>query len=170
MDYQQAYAAAADPFTAIVRRGRDWGAGSPCEGWSAADVLHHVRTTQREFLASHGLDQDWPADRADPVADWLAHDARVRALLSEESIGKRAIDGYFGPSTIGDLMAGFYGWDRWCTAGTWPALWESMPVSRRPNSTRSRRRWPCSAINSTPQASVSPLWTSPRPPSDRRAS
>lgn len=111
MDYQQAYAAAADPFSAIVRGGRDWGAKSPCEGWTAADVLHHVRTTQREFLASHGLDQDWPADQADPVADWLAHDARVRALLSDEMIRTRAIDGYFGPSTIGDLLAGFYGWD-----------------------------------------------------------
>ncbi|WP_414690747.1 maleylpyruvate isomerase N-terminal domain-containing protein, partial [Nocardioides sp.] len=36
---------AADRFTALVTATTDWSAPSPCEGWSAADVVDHVVDT-----------------------------------------------------------------------------------------------------------------------------
>ena len=43
----------ADRFSSIVAgvAGR-WDAASPCEGWTAADVVTHVIGTQRDFLSA----------------------------------------------------------------------------------------------------------------------
>ncbi|MDP9391226.1 MAG: maleylpyruvate isomerase N-terminal domain-containing protein, partial [Actinomycetota bacterium] len=45
-----------------------WGNPSPCGKWSAADVVGHLIGTQREFLATHGVDLgEAPDVAADPV-------------------------------------------------------------------------------------------------------
>ena len=48
----------ADRFTAVVEAAGDtqWSSPSPCEGWTAADVLDHVVDTQRDFLDKRGAD------------------------------------------------------------------------------------------------------------------
>ena len=49
------YRAALTPLSDIVATVTDWAAPSPCEGWSALDVLDHVLTTQRALLTARGL-------------------------------------------------------------------------------------------------------------------
>lgn len=104
------YAAVADPFGAMVARIGDWSAPSPCEGWTAGDVLDHVIETQRDFLAGKGYPSP-TLDRSQPARTWAEHDAWVRALLGDSAIAGRAYEGYLGPTTIGDTMVDFYGWD-----------------------------------------------------------
>jgi uncharacterized protein (TIGR03086 family) len=108
------YTADADPFTTVVTSlpHDAWDAPSPCEGWSARDVLDHVVATQREFLSGHGLDVGPPPDlHADPVAGWSAHSETVRAWVCDDAVMARGYDGFFGPTTIGATLLDFYGFD-----------------------------------------------------------
>ena len=51
-----------------------------------------------------------PSERR--LCDYLLHHAEaVLAALSADGVADRGFDGYFGPTTIGDTMANFYGWD-----------------------------------------------------------
>ena len=100
----------AEPFSALVSRTTDWDAHTPCEGWTARDLVEHVVTTERDFLEQHGLAGP-AADTADPGKQWLEHERRVAELLADPAVADREFAGYFGPSTIGETLAGFYGGD-----------------------------------------------------------
>lgn len=107
-----------------------WAAPSPCEGWTAADVVGHLVGTQREFLTTHGVDVgEAPDVAADPAAAWRAHARRVAGVLADEDVPAREFDGFFGPTTVGAAFEQFYVWDmvvhRWDVAravGAAPAL------------------------------------------------
>lgn len=98
------------PFTAVVEAVTEWGAPSPCEGWTARDVLEHVLATQRDFLTAHGIELTEPGD-ADPEQAWAAHARKVTSLLDEDDVALRTFDGYFGPTTVGETLVEFYGFD-----------------------------------------------------------
>ncbi|GAA2481975.1 TIGR03086 family metal-binding protein [Terrabacter carboxydivorans] len=121
-DILGAYTRRADPFSAVVDRVPDdgWDRPSPCEGWNARDVLAHVVTSQRQFLAqrgfdattAHPLDIDDPAGHAtDPRAAWHAHDERMRELLADPSVTGHEYDGVFGRTTVGQSIVAFHGFD-----------------------------------------------------------
>ena len=63
-DILGSYLRLAEPFGSVVDRvpAAGWDAPSPCEGWSARDVLAHVITSQRGFLAQRGVDATTSAD------------------------------------------------------------------------------------------------------------
>jgi uncharacterized protein (TIGR03086 family) len=109
-----AYSALADRFGRVVDRldDADWGRQSPCDDWSARDVLHHVVSTQRGFLAQHDIDASTDVDlAAEPRAAWHAHDERVRALLADPDVASHEYDGVFGRTTVGASIVTFYGFD-----------------------------------------------------------
>ena len=87
-----------------------WAAPSPCEGWSAADVLRHIIDTQREFFTGHGFDVP-PADGQDVAASWHTHSAAVAALLADPQVAGHGFDGFFGPTTVGEAVLSFYCFD-----------------------------------------------------------
>ncbi|MGK5172389.1 TIGR03086 family metal-binding protein [Geodermatophilus sp. CPCC 205761] len=98
-----------------------WGEDSPCAGWTARDVVRHLVTTQREFLARHGVDLgEEPDVDGDPSAAWREHARRVLAAVSDEAVAGRGFDGFFGPTTVGAALEQFYVWDmvvhRWDVA------------------------------------------------------
>ncbi|NMD46763.1 MAG: TIGR03086 family protein [Propionibacterium sp.] len=102
----------ADRFSGIVAGvGDRWDAATPCTGWTTADVVRHVIDTERDFLARHGLIGTEPAADESPERAWRAHLEEVTRALSADGVAQRDYDGYFGPTTIGDTMADFYGWD-----------------------------------------------------------
>ncbi|HKJ12213.1 MAG TPA: maleylpyruvate isomerase family mycothiol-dependent enzyme [Ornithinimicrobium sp.] len=90
---------------------QDWSAPSPCERWNALDVLSHMRDTQRDFLAGHDLEPPSPPLEAVPEVAWRVHTDHVENLLRDPEVRDRGYDGYFGPTTIGETVAQFYGWD-----------------------------------------------------------
>ncbi len=100
----------ADAFGAVVYAGGDWAGDSPCDGWTAADVLDHVISTERDFLTGQlGLDLG-PEPAGDPATRWKVHVAALRATLTDE-LWARPYEGYFGPTTVGAVLADFYGFD-----------------------------------------------------------
>lgn len=106
------FRALAERFSQILRRsdGR-WQSPTPCENWTVADVVAHVLDTQRDFLARQDLDPGTLPEDASPRGRWQAHADHVIAVLQTDGVADQAFDGYFGPTTIGDTMANFYGWD-----------------------------------------------------------
>ena len=103
------FSQAADRFTGTVESTTDWTAVSPCEGWSAADVVDHVVDTEREFLSRFDLDLgDKPTGTPDRV--WAEHLAAVRRLVDDD-VRAQEYDGFFGRTTIGATLDAFYGFD-----------------------------------------------------------
>lgn len=98
-----------------------WNHPSPCDEWSAADVIEHLIETQRDFLVRHDLDPgDAPDVHGDPAKAWRAHAEQVTDLLDRPGVTETRFDGSFGPATIGDTITRFYGFDmivhRWDVA------------------------------------------------------
>jgi len=98
-----------------------WTRRSPCADWTARDVVNHLITTQREFLASRGIDLgDTPDVAADPAAAWRHHAKRVREVIADDAVAGTEFDGHFGRTTIGATLEQFYVWDmvvhRWDVA------------------------------------------------------
>jgi uncharacterized protein (TIGR03086 family) len=101
---------AAERFSATTTEVSDWAAASPCEGWSAADVVAHVVDTQREFLSQHGAALgDRPT--GSPAELWAEHLAAVRPVVSDDAFMATTYDGWFGPTTVGETVQRFYGLD-----------------------------------------------------------
>jgi uncharacterized protein (TIGR03086 family) len=115
--------AAARPLTEVLDAvpAAAWSSPSPCEGWTAEDLVGHLIGTQREFLTAHGVDLgEAPDVSADPAAAWREHAARVRDALADDAVPAREFDGFFGPTTVGAAFEQFYVWDmvvhRWDVA------------------------------------------------------
>jgi len=108
------YETALRPLTAVVEAVPPdaWDASSPCEGWSARDVVRHLVETQRETLTDNGVDLgDEPDVATDPVAAWIEHARRVLEALGDDEHVQRGIEWFFGPTTIGATVEQFYVWD-----------------------------------------------------------
>lgn len=104
------YADLAARLGAVADRVSDWSAPSPCEGWTAADVLDHLINTQRDFMARQNLDLGQrPA--ATGARLWQAHTAAMRDALADPAVARRGFRSFFGPSTIGETLSRFYGFD-----------------------------------------------------------
>ena len=108
---QQTWTQHEEPFSKVVASITDWDAASPCEGWSARDVLHHVMETERDFLGKQGHELLAAATVEDPAAAWREHNQAVTDLLGDQSVADKQFDGYFGPTTVGETLARFYGFD-----------------------------------------------------------
>ena len=105
------YRSRADRFGQILAHaGGRWDAPTPCEDWTVADVVSHVITTERDFLARHEL-ASGDAPTGDPLRAWRAHATDTLAAIEADGVADTAFDGYFGHTTIGATLADFYGWD-----------------------------------------------------------
>ncbi|MEX5719898.1 TIGR03086 family metal-binding protein [Geodermatophilus maliterrae] len=118
-----AYAAALEPLLAVADAvpADRWDATSPCEGWTARDVVGHLIETQREFLTGRGVDLGPAPDvTADPAAALRAHAGRVLAAVGDPDVADAPFDGFSGPTTVGETLEQFYVWDmvphRWDVA------------------------------------------------------
>ncbi len=89
-----------------------WSEQSPCEGWSARDVLGHLIGTQRDFLSERGLEVGEAPDLdADPASAWQDHAQRVSNFLQDDVIVGATFEGFFGPTTTAETLKRFYIWD-----------------------------------------------------------
>ena len=103
------YAAAASRFSDLVASVPDqsWDNASPCEGWTARDVLEHVVSTELDFLTQRELAKPDVSALALPAA-WPAVRDAFQAVLDDRSTASQAFDGYFGPTTIEETVDRFY--------------------------------------------------------------
>lgn len=121
----------AERFSAIVDAvsGR-FDAPSPCADWTVRDVVAHVIGSERDFLRRHDLLSSPSISLDDPAVAWRSHAAEVLEVLSADGVADRSFDGHFGPTTVGETLAEFYGWD--LTIHGWDvarALGEEWPIS-----------------------------------------
>lgn len=129
------YLHSAAPFTAVLDEVSDWHQASPCDGWDAADVVRHVIDTQRDFVASRGVQLGVPTSGS-PDQRWREHHQLVERALLDEDWSLSTYDGYFGPTTVVDTLLTFYGFDlivhRWDIgqAGGVPVHWTDEEMDR----------------------------------------
>ncbi|AZG47289.1 TIGR03086 family metal-binding protein [Gordonia insulae] len=97
-----------------------WSAPSPCEDWTAREVVGHLIDTQRDFFSGHEIDLGTRPSLDDPAAAWQIHRTAVAERLDDPAVGSKAFDGHFGPTTVGETLLRFYGFDmvahRWDVA------------------------------------------------------
>ena len=82
-----------------------WDAVSPCEGWTARDVLDHVVDSSCGFLGRFGRAPELPAD--DPAARWAATRNAMQAAIDDPEVAGTEYEGFFGPTTLADTFDGF---------------------------------------------------------------
>lgn len=113
-DIADRYRRLADRFDRVAAAVPDgaWTSPSPCDEWTAADVVRHVADTERELVGRLEL-----AEVAEPVADlapleaWREIRPVVQALLDDPATAGHAYDGYFGPTTFAQTIDTFYSLD-----------------------------------------------------------
>jgi uncharacterized protein (TIGR03086 family) len=103
-----------------------WARPSPCEGWTALDVVRHVTEAPGMILgmADRELGPVPPVDD-DPLAAFLASSAAVQACLDDPAVAGIEFDGFFGTTTLGAAIDRFvcfdlvvHGWDLARATGT----------------------------------------------------
>src|SRR5205823_4609620 len=81
-----------------------WGAASPCEGWTAGDVIDHVNANYRRLAAGLGVEVDQTGDRA---ADWAAARDELLGGLSRDGALDTVVDTPAGQMPLGKFLAVF---------------------------------------------------------------
>lgn len=96
-----------------------WHSPSPCEGWTARDVVAHVIETPAMFLGFIGDEMtELPPVDDDPRAAWDASRAQVQQRLEDPTKAAMEFDGFLGRTTFEDSVNRFlcfdlvvHGWD-----------------------------------------------------------
>ena len=89
----------------------NWSAPSPCEGWTALDVLHHLVETECAMLDRVALAPGDAVDVGDPVAAWPIVAGLMQQALDEPGTAETAYEGFFGPTTFEATIDQFYSFD-----------------------------------------------------------
>lgn len=90
-----------------------WDAPSPCDGWTARDVVRHVVDTHGTFLGLVGRRlPELPSVDDDPLAAWTGARDVVQADLDDPVLAGAGYEGSFGPSTFEQAVDGFLGFDQ----------------------------------------------------------
>jgi uncharacterized protein (TIGR03086 family) len=96
-----------------------WEGPSPCDDWTARDVVAHVISTQGTFLGFIGREAaPGPSVEEDPAGAWAAARRDVQASLDDPPIAATEFQGFSGPSTFEAAVDRFlcfdlvvHGWD-----------------------------------------------------------
>ena len=97
------YRRLSDDFAATVAAvpGDRWGAQSPCEDWTAHDVVRHLTETSGMFLGFIGDEQgEGPSVDDEPAAAWDHARARIQAVLDDPDRATTTFQGLMGESTF----------------------------------------------------------------------
>jgi uncharacterized protein (TIGR03086 family) len=96
-----------------------WAAPTPCEAWTARELVEHVVNSQGIFLGL--VDAEMPPHPSvddDPTAAWDAVRTVVQTRLDDPELADIEFDGFFGRSTFAEAVDRFlssdlvmHGWD-----------------------------------------------------------
>jgi uncharacterized protein (TIGR03086 family) len=106
------YAASAAKLSALLAQvpADGWSRPTPCEGWSVTDVVHHIVTTEADFMAKRGLAVAG-LDGLAPSDAWPIVSTAVQVALDDPVVAATEYDSHFGPSTIAASLGRFYTMD-----------------------------------------------------------
>jgi uncharacterized protein (TIGR03086 family) len=97
------YRRLSDRFAATIAAVPDdaWSNPSPCDEWTARELVGHVVSTQRLFLGFVGEDMgELQSVDDDPGAAWDAARAKVQAALDDPARADTEFDGFFGRTSF----------------------------------------------------------------------
>ena len=121
-----------------------WEDPSPCEGWSARDVVEHVIDSETGMLGRVGLASDPPRPDADIAARWSATRDHVQEVLDDPERAGLEYDGFFGRTSLEKTIDQFacfdllvHRWDVARAAGL--TSHEAMPPDEVSHSVRGGR-------------------------------
>jgi uncharacterized protein (TIGR03086 family) len=79
-----------------------WASPSPCEGWTAREVVRHLVDTPAIFfgLVEQPAPTGGPSVDADPVGAFAHVRDAVQAALDDPAVAEKPYEGVFGPSTF----------------------------------------------------------------------
>ena len=103
------YTALADQFGARVEATPDdaWGRPSPCEGWTAKDVVAHVVGGQLGMVKGLTGDEVAADVDADPKAAWRTAYAAFTTAISEPGALDKPVPGPMGDMPAGTMVGRF---------------------------------------------------------------
>jgi uncharacterized protein (TIGR03086 family) len=103
-----------DRYTRITSRFTDrvkgvppdaWDNASPCEGWTARDVVGHLTEWIPGFFSGHGVEfPDVPSVQDDPVAAWEVVRLKVAETLADPDLAARSIETPFGTQSLAETI------------------------------------------------------------------
>jgi len=105
----QRYTALAEQFGARVEATPDdaWDKPSPCEGWTARDVLGHVVGGQCNVARSITGQEPAVDLQADPKGAWRSSFEAIKAALDHPGALEQQVPGPAGEMTVSDLVGRF---------------------------------------------------------------
>src|SRR5438067_3438415 len=78
-----------------------WEAQSPCEDWTARDVVRHMVSVSGMFLGFVGQDPPpAPSVDDDPKTAWSVTRDALQAALEDPKVAQQEYDGMFGKTTF----------------------------------------------------------------------
>ena len=108
------YRTLADAFEERIRAVApdDWSNQSPCEAWTARELVGHVVGVHGMMLGSIGRELSPAASvDEDPLAAFQAARADVQAVLDDPELARTEYDGLFGRTEISATVDRFLGFD-----------------------------------------------------------
>lgn len=97
-------------FDAVIAQAGDWESASPCEGWTAKDVVKHVtdiHTVMAHRLGEHPVEEGWPGSR-DAALRALAHPGALDQVIDVPNGGEMAAGRFVNVVTTDVLV---HTWD-----------------------------------------------------------
>ena len=82
-----------------------WERPSPCEGWTARDVVRHLSWTTDWLRGAAGLDVPAVPSADDPAAAWRTVRDAVQAVLDDDERAQREVDSPMGRTTVEGFFA-----------------------------------------------------------------
>ncbi len=113
-EISERYARLAGEFATTIAGVPDdrWTAPSPCEGWTARDVVRHVVETPAIFLRLVGREMpEVPSVDDDPAAAFDASRKVVQADLDDPERANVTFEGVFGTMTFAESIDRFINFD-----------------------------------------------------------
>jgi uncharacterized protein (TIGR03086 family) len=113
-DYASRYERLADDFAAMVAAVPPdrWASPSPCEDWTATDVVRHVVDSHGMFLGLVGRElPPGPSPDDDPAGAFASARAAVGADMADPDRANTVFEGFFGPSTFAEAIDRFISGD-----------------------------------------------------------
>jgi uncharacterized protein (TIGR03086 family) len=104
------YRRLAERFTATVEAvpADAWNNASPCEGWTAADVLAHVIDSEAGLLKKTGQDvSSGPAAQSDPADAWIHVRDAAQATLDDPERAGIEYEAFGARTTVGATFGSF---------------------------------------------------------------
>jgi uncharacterized protein (TIGR03086 family) len=90
----------------------DWNNPSPCEGWSARDVLSHVLDSEADVVTKVGLSIERSVNLTDdPVAAWREVRDGMQTVLDDPATAALEYESFGSPTTIAATVERFFCFD-----------------------------------------------------------